>query len=571
MIRKIEMSKHLKIVFVLILFLFFPLFIFADSLGQRVNFYVDKDYDLLGREKIYATLKKISQRGYFYLEDEWYENLDEEEKEKVNQTIEELGQEFDKTIYPQLTSVYGSEWAPGIDNDYHVTILIHQIKENHGGYFNSGDEFPKSKNPNSNEREMVYINTKYLFSPLNKSLLSHEFTHLITFNQKDRLRGVSEDTWLNEGRAEYSPTLLGYDEVYQGSNLQQRVKQFINFPSDSLLEWQNQDRDYGALNLFIHYLVDYYGIEILADSMKSSKTGIASINEALKKHGFKEDFSQIFTDWTITTFLNNCNFGEKYCYKNKNLSKLKVSPTLIFLPTTQKTEFSLDYAISQWSGHWYRIIGGKGNLKVGFDGNSQVKFKVPYVLCKNSQNCSVSYLSLDENQKGDISIKEFGNNVTSLTLIPSIQSKMSGFNGAEILYSFSISASLETQTQEEKELIEQLLAQIAELQAKIAETKAKIAAILAKRVSCQRFDTNLYYGMVNNLEVKCLQQFLKSQGPEIYPEGLVTGNFLSLTKKAVIRFQEKYASEILAPLGLEKGTGFVGPKTRAKINQLLGF
>jgi len=82
-------------------------------------------------------------------------------------------------------------------------------------------------------------------------------------------------------------------------------------------------------------------------------------------------------------------------------------------------------------------------------------------------------------------------------------------------------------------------------------------------------ENNLYYGMRNNDEVSCLQEFLKNQGAEIYPEGLVTGNFLSLTKAAVIRFQEKYASEILTPWEIEKGTGFVGETTRAKINQLL--
>jgi len=63
---------------------------------------------------------------------------------------------------------------------------------------------------------------------------------------------------------------------------------------------------------------------------------------------------------------------------------------------------------------------------------------------------------------------------------------------------------------------------------------------------------------------------LKSQGSEIYPEGLVTGNFLALTKAAVIRFQEKYASEILAHWGLTEGTGFVGRTTRAKINEISG-
>lgn len=75
--------------------------------------------------------------------------------------------------------------------------------------------------------------------------------------------------------------------------------------------------------------------------------------------------------------------------------------------------------------------------------------------------------------------------------------------------------------------------------------------------------------MMNDSQVRCLQEFLKSQGEDIYPEGLITGNFLKLTKQAVMRFQEKYKEEILEPLGLSHATGFVGPKTRAKINQML--
>jgi len=87
--------------------------------------------------------------------------------------------------------------------------------------------------------------------------------------------------------------------------------------------------------------------------------------------------------------------------------------------------------------------------------------------------------------------------------------------------------------------------------------------------TCNAFGNDLYYGMMQNVGVRCLQEFLKNQGEAIYPEGLVTGNFLSLTQTAVIRFQEKYASEILAPLNLEKGTGYFGVLTRQVANRLL--
>ena len=83
------------------------------------------------------------------------------------------------------------------------------------------------------------------------------------------------------------------------------------------------------------------------------------------------------------------------------------------------------------------------------------------------------------------------------------------------------------------------------------------------------FGANLKYDQQVN-DVIYLQKFLKSQGTEVYPEGIVSGWFGPLTKKAVIRFQEKYAEDILAFWHLTAGTGFVGQTTRAKINALLG-
>lgn len=72
-------------------------------------------------------------------------------------------------------------------------------------------------------------------------------------------------------------------------------------------------------------------------------------------------------------------------------------------------------------------------------------------------------------------------------------------------------------------------------------------------------------------EVRKLQECLLMPsigGDEIFPGGSVSGFYGSETEQAVIRFQEKYASDILAPQGLKNGTGTVSKSTRTKLNSL---
>jgi hypothetical protein len=407
-----------------------------------------------------------------------------------------------------------------------------------------------------------------------KSFIAHEFQHLISFNQKERIHNVAEDVWLNEARSEYVPTLLGYNQGEEGNDLNRRIGNFLDKPYDSLTEWKNLPYDYGVASLFIHYLVDHYGQGILINSLKSSKTGIESLNYALEKASFKEDFAQVFTDWTIAVLINDCSVSKKYCYLNENLKDFKLSPLINYLPSIGNSVLSVTNTTKDWSGNWHKFIGGNHRkLKLEFIGTSSFDFKIPYLIQDSQGNFLVDSLVLDEEQKGIIYVSDFGASNLSLTIIPSAQTKTTGFGELEPTISFFWSASTISEEQnEENELIQELLAQIEALHLEIARLKSQIDAILGKESSsCGSINKNLYYGMKNDATVECLQEFLKNQGSQIYPEGLVTGNFLSLTQRAVIRFQEKYSSEILAPLGLQKGTGFVGSMTRAKINQILSF
>lgn len=560
------------IIFVFLLVI--PLVARADTWGQKMDFFVDPFYDEFTRNKVTATLRKISSKVYFYFEDDFWNSLSFDSQDKIIKATEELSSEFENRIYPTLISNFGSEWLPGIDKDERIAILIHPMGKGIGGYFSSSDEYSKFEFPRSNEREMIYLNSRYISSSLAKTYLAHEFIHLITFNQKTKIYGVSEETWLNEARTEYASTLLGYDENFEGSNLEIRLKEFLKTPSDSLTEWKNRQSDYGVINLFTQYLVDHYGVKILDDSLKLPEVGIKSINYALTKNGFSENFSKIFVDWTITVLINDCAISEKYCYSNQHLKGYVITPFINYLPVVGESSLSITNFTKDWMGSWYKIVGGKGVLKIDFTGEKEINFQVLYVVTDKAGKNKINFLTLDKDEKGTIYVPDFNTENNSVTIIPLTQVKISDFSSSESAHQFSfVVSTVETTPEAKEEQIKKLLAQIDFLQKEIARVRAQIDAVLGKgetQISCSLLERDLSYGTTSS-QVKCLQEFLKSQGAEIYPEGLVTGFFGDKTQAAVKRFQEKYSQEILFPIGLKEGTGYVGTATRAKINQILGY
>jgi hypothetical protein len=237
-------------------------------------------------------------------------------------------------------------------------------------------------------------------------------------------------------------------------------------------------------------------------------------------------------------------------------------------------------------------VGGLGDLKIKFTGNVNSKFKVPYLLKDFFGKYSLGFFQLNNEQKGEILVSGFSTKIGSAIIIPSVQNKTSGFTNPEPTFPFfweastiipeneTTSSDTSTNTGNSKYLDkpisqmtkEEIKNNISEIEKALNQLKDQLAKIENgnfNTTTCNKFSRDLFYGLTNDKDVICLQEFLKSQGSEIYPEGLVTGNFLSLTQKALIRFQEKYATDILIPLKLEKGTGFFGSFTRNIINKML--
>jgi len=84
------------------------------------------------------------------------------------------------------------------------------------------------------------------------------------------------------------------------------------------------------------------------------------------------------------------------------------------------------------------------------------------------------------------------------------------------------------------------------------------------------FTQNLQY-LDTTPEVAELQKYLNDQGFDLAQtgpgsSGEETNHFGSLTYAALVKFQDAYAPEILAPVGLTQGSGYFGPATRAFVN-----
>lgn len=109
-------------------------------------------------------------------------------------------------------------------------------------------------------------------------------------------------------------------------------------------------------------------------------------------------------------------------------------------------------------------------------------------------------------------------------------------------------------------LIQSLMAQLAALQ-----QQAGVSSGTGTAVACN-FTRDLTVGMRGD-DVQCLQRYLNRAGFQVAASGPgspgnETSYFGPLTKAAVVKWQDANAAQVLAPVGLSKGTGYWGPSSR---------
>lgn len=454
--RAALLPRSAKLFFCTITLSFFSLFAIVDfasarEMIQENNFLVDSGYDFYGRDSVDAFLAYESKNAYFYFEHKYYDSLTSNQKAQILYQIRELGDEFDETIYPQTKKYFGEEWNPGIDGNSKLVILFDRLKYNVGGYFNPNDEYSKERvtGSRSNEAEMIYLNPDFLKSGKVEGFLSHELQHMIYWNQKTRIRGVIDETWINEGRSELASSIieniLGKD--FSAQTLATRRKNFLLNYDDSIADWSNTNYDYSSVNIFMQYIKDHFSMNVFKDLNQTSKTGVSSLDSVLKMDE-STSLADVFTSWTIANYVNDTDLGGSYGYKNKNLVvDFHVAPQAIY-DKNKDGVINLTDELKNWSGRYYKVdlSGREGDffIDVSFNGNDAGKFAMPYVVNYRNGLQKVGFLKLNYKQDGNESILFKNDTISSIVFAPSSQKIEDALSGEQVnSYGFSLDIEYE--------------------------------------------------------------------------------------------------------------------------------
>lgn len=412
---------------------------------QRTFFAID--FARKHQYTINATLRASGDHCYIFVEDsEWQENV-------TARTVQTIQRAFDtatpadpqRGIYDILTKDLGA--PPDIDGNQKVILLFLNIRDTSirqatAGYFMPIDQHrgmlhhPALGPLHSNEADILYINSKNHpeNSNLIQSVVAHEFQHLIHWKHSP-----NEETWIDEGCAEYAAFRCGY-------NLYQHINAFQKTPNISLTDWTQMSQTnllahYGAAFLFMLYLHDHYGgTQTIAALVKNPLDGFLGITRTLQAQGTSRAFSDIFADWKVANYLTTWSIlgtVEKQ-FRYRTLAPA-VQP--LFTHDTYPT-LGKNKKLANFAAHAIECkiaTAGQAGLTLSFSTqrNTSVDIKVAYL--QNTGEIVVESLPFKTTDGiATLDIPAFGTTVQRLMLMPSLQVENQSFSQQSITYDYNL-------------------------------------------------------------------------------------------------------------------------------------
>ncbi len=280
--------------------------------GDKLTWKVSRD---AGTVTVNAEVRYVSEHAYWVFENTYIPDQGR---------LEEAARHFESAVWPSVTEALGHVWTPGVDNDPRIVIFHSQLRSGVAGYFSGIDEYPVEIQPDSNQREVIYIsaNAITLGGTGYFSTLAHELQHAIHW-----AADPGEESWVNEGLSEVASRIAGYPP---GS-----VNAFLTKPNTSLLQWEPEifqaSPNYGAAALFFEYIsAQYGGVETLHAIVDNQADGIASIESVMKDLGYDQTITGLFGDWVVANYVDDPSGA--FAYPDRQLTRPR--STFVTVPET---------------------------------------------------------------------------------------------------------------------------------------------------------------------------------------------------------------------------------------------
>ncbi len=273
------------------------------------------------------------------------------------QQLEEAAVHFETDLYPSLRAVFGSEWTPGIDGDSRINVLhATGLGESVLGYTSSRDEYPRDRDPLSNETEMITINveTVGVGSSSYRALLARGLFRLIQWHQ-DR----NEERWVREGLAALAAPQTGSD----AAALHQAYLQDTDIP---LTAWRDAAAHRGAAHLLMTYLHQRFGDEAVRALVAEPANGVKGFDAALQSVEAAMTFEDLFADWLAANYLDSVLETDDGRYSYPDLDLGRPTSTAIY----DSYPAQLETSVHQF-GADYVILRGEEDLQVQFVGETE--------------------------------------------------------------------------------------------------------------------------------------------------------------------------------------------------------
>ena len=238
-----------------------------------------------------------------------------------------LAEQVETDILAPMRQFLDYRAPPGMDGDPRLTIfMLHRPGFWSDGYFDTSSLLPRDVNPRSNEREMLVVNLAYSdgggsrlrkSSRLSRTNITTICSTFATLTKKS-------------GWTKRSPCILNTSSAVQ--MLSAIIWKFFwrrRRPGWARSSWGPELlAEYGAGGLFLIYLAEQYGDEIIARLHRESADGWRGIKRALGD--FTEaSADEVFADWVLANYFMAADLG--YGYRELDAAGHAAQPTRAIL------------------------------------------------------------------------------------------------------------------------------------------------------------------------------------------------------------------------------------------------